>query len=115
MRKIGSGLQKSPSFLKNEEHTLNLLGILRQRGDVTRQGGGQQAIERHHARGKLTARERIAALIDPGTAFLEIGLFAAYEMYEEYGGAPSSGTIFGIGIIHGREIVIVANDATVKA
>jgi len=72
-------------------------------------------VERHHSRGKLTARERIHALVDAQLDFFEIGLFAAYGMYEEYGGAPSSGTVFGIGKIHGRECVIVANDATVKA
>jgi len=63
----------------------------------------------------MSARERIEKLIDPGSAFLEIGLFTAYGMYAEFGGAPSSGTIFGIGLIHGREVVVVANDATVKA
>jgi acetyl-CoA carboxylase carboxyltransferase component len=78
-------------------------------------GGGKQAIDKHHKRNKLTARERIAKLIDSKSEFLELGLFTAYGMYEEYGGAPSSGTIFGIGKIHKRDVVIVANDATVKA
>ena len=78
-------------------------------------GGGSQAIEKLHVKGKLTARERIERLIDPGSKFLEIGLFAAYDMYQEFGGAPSAGVVFGIGLIHGRESVIVANDATVKA
>lgn len=100
---------------KYEEHVRNLLRILKERAEVVKLGSGKEAIEKLHKRGKLTARERIEKLIDPGSYFLEIGLFAAYDMYEEYGGAPSSGTIFGIGIIHGREVVIVANDATVKA
>src|SRR5690606_18062112 len=76
---------------------------------------GEKKIEEQHARGKLTARERIAYLIDPSTEFLEIGLFAADDMYEEYGGCPSAGVVTGIGQGSGRLCVIVANDATVKA
>lgn len=100
---------------KYEENFKNLLRLLNERADAVKLGGGKTAIEKLHKRGKLTARERIQKLIDPATYFLEIGLFAAYDMYAEYGGAPSSGTVFGIGIIHGREVVVVANDATVKA
>jgi 3-methylcrotonyl-CoA carboxylase beta subunit len=106
---------RETAFLENEDHNGNLLRVLKARAAKTRQGGGQKATERHHSRGKMTARERIAALLDEDSPFLEIGLFCAFEMYEEYGGAPSSGTIFGIGRIHGRECVVVANDATVKA
>jgi acetyl-CoA carboxylase carboxyltransferase component len=83
--------------------------------ECVRLGGGAAAVDRHHAKGKLTARERIALLIDPGSQFLEIGLFAAYGMYGEYGGAPSAGTVAGIGVVRNRDVVIVANDATVKA
>jgi len=115
MAMIGSEIQKTPSFLKNEERVNNLLALVNDRSDSVKAGGGTEAIEKHKKRGKLTARERVHQLIDPGTGFLEVGLFAAYGMYEEFGGAPSSGTIFGIGLIHGREVVIVANDATVKA
>ncbi len=115
MRQIGSEVQRNPAFLKNEEGLLNLLGIVRQRSDIIRQGGGAEAAARQRTRGKLTARERIAKLVDPGTEPLEVGLFTAYEMYEEFGGAPSSGTIVVVGSVHGREVVIVANDATVKA
>lgn len=78
-------------------------------------GGGKKAIEKLQSQKKLHCRERIDLLIDKGSYFMEIGLFTAYGMYKEFGGAPSSGTIFGIGKIHGRECVIVANDATVKA
>ncbi len=78
-------------------------------------GGGEKEIEKLHKRKKLHCRERIELLIDKGSYFMEIGLFTAYGMYQEYGGAPSSGTIFGIGKIHERDCVIVANDATVKA
>lgn len=78
-------------------------------------GGGKKAIEKLHGQKKLHCRERVNLLIDKDSYFMEIGLFTAYGMYKEHGGAPSSGTIFGIGKIHGRECVIVANDATVKA
>ncbi len=78
-------------------------------------GGGQKKIEKQHSKGKMTARERIAALIDPETKFFEIGAFAAYGMYEEYGGCPAAGVVTGIGYVSGRQCMIVANDATVKA
>lgn len=108
-------IHRDPAFHRYEDHLKNLLRVLGAKRDAVMQGGGPDAIEKHHKRGKLTARERIAKLIDPGSEFLEIGLFAGYGMYEEYGGAPSAGTVFGIGKIHQRDVVIVANDATVKA
>ncbi|MFN2398306.1 MAG: acyl-CoA carboxylase subunit beta [Gemmatimonadaceae bacterium] len=77
------------------------------------QGGGKDKIERQHRQGKLTARERIGLLCDPGTRFLEVGLLVAYDQYE--GQAPAAGVVTGVGIVHAREIVFVANDATVKA
>lgn len=83
--------------------------------DTLRQGGGPEAIARQHAKGRKTARERIAALLDPDSAFLELGLWAARGMYEEWGGAPSAGVVTGIGSIGGRRAMVVANDATVKA
>ncbi|HEX7051003.1 MAG TPA: acyl-CoA carboxylase subunit beta [Longimicrobiales bacterium] len=79
----------------------------------TREGGGPDKIERQHAQGKLTARERIQLLLDPGTRFLEVGLLIAYDEYE--GKAPAAGVVTGVGTIHGRPVVVVANDATVKA
>lgn len=78
-------------------------------------GGGKKGIERQHEKGRLTARERIAKLIDPRTEFLELGLWAAWQMYPEWGGAPAAGLVAGIGAIAGRNCLIVANDATVKA
>jgi acetyl-CoA carboxylase carboxyltransferase component len=78
-------------------------------------GGGQPAIERQHAKGRLTARERIARLLDSDTVFFEIGLWAAWEMYAEWGGAPAAGVVCGVGTIAGRRQMIIANDATVKA
>ncbi len=78
-------------------------------------GGGEKRISREHERGKLTARERIAALLDDGTDLLELGLFAGYGMYEEYGGCPAAGTVMGLGRVSNQLCMIVANDATVKA
>lgn len=115
MALIGTPLQRNAAFERNEQHTRGLLSRMQSRGEQIRLGGGKAAAEKHRKKGKLTARERIQRLLDPGSTFLEVGLFAAYGMYKEYGGAPSSGTVFGVGRIHGRETVIVANDATVKA
>ncbi len=80
-----------------------------------RLGGGSAAQEKQRAKGKMTARERVEALCDPGEPFLELGIWAAYGMYEEYGGAPAAGVVTGIGRVHGRDVVVVSNDATVKA
>ena len=86
---------------------------LRELEDRLRQGGGADKIERQHKQGKLTARERIGLLCDRDTRFLEVGLLVAYDQYD--GQAPGVGVVTGIGMVHGREVVIVANDATVKA
>ena len=92
-----------------------LLLALRQQEDTLRQGGGAKAIEAQHAKKRLTARERLDLLLDPGKEFLELGLFAAYGMYEEWGGAPSAGVVTGLGRVAGRLVMVIANDATVKA
>ena len=76
-------------------------------------GGGEKAVERHRSRGKLTARERIDRLVDPGSAFLELNALAAWELYD--GDAPSAGIVTGIGIVEGRQCVVVADDPTSKA
>lgn len=115
MALIGSEILREKGFEKNVTNFLSLMKSLEEKGKEVKSGGGPDAILKHKKRNKLLARERIDRLIDPGTRFLEVGLFAAYGMYQEYGGAPSSGTIFGIGKIHGRDVVVVANDATVKA
>jgi acetyl-CoA carboxylase carboxyltransferase component len=115
MKKIGTAVEENESFLKREDIYKELLRKLKNEKDKIKLGGGQIAIDKHKAKGKLTARERINKLIDNPKSFLELNTFAAYGMYEEFGGAPSSGTIFGIGKIHDRSFVIVANDATVKA
>jgi 3-methylcrotonyl-CoA carboxylase beta subunit len=80
-----------------------------------RQGGGAKSIEAQHAKKRLTARERLDLLLDPGAAFFELGLFAAFGMYEEWGGAPAAGVVAGLGRVSGRLCMIIANDATVKA
>ena len=115
MSVIGNEVAKDRSYAKNVESFRTLQKSINSVADVVRMGGGKEAIERHRKRGKLFVRDRIEKLIDPGSRFLEIGLFSGYGMYEEYGGAPSAGTVFGIGRIHDRDVVIVANDATVKA
>ncbi|MCA9230130.1 MAG: acyl-CoA carboxylase subunit beta [Planctomycetales bacterium] len=93
----------------------NLLDEIRSQSNEIRLGGGPAAIERQHAKGRLTARERIDKLIDADTSFLEIGLWAAWQMYSDWGGCPSASIVCGIGIVAGRRVMIVANDATIKA
>ncbi|MDE3057731.1 MAG: acyl-CoA carboxylase subunit beta, partial [Bacteroidota bacterium] len=114
MSLIGSEIRHDAAFKKNEEHLKALLHRFQTAARTVKLGGGAGAIAKHRQRNKLTARERIEKLIDPKTEFLEIGLFTAHGMYKEYGGAPSAGVVCGIGKIEGRDVVIVANDATVK-
>ncbi len=112
---IGKPIPSDLNSDKNRDVNTEALRVITAKGEKIKLGGGKTSIEKHKAKGKLTARERIALLTDEGADFLEIGLFTAYDMYKEQGGAPSAGVVCGIGIIHGRECVIVANDATVKA
>jgi acetyl-CoA carboxylase carboxyltransferase component len=112
---IGSPLAQNSTTKKNLEANTQLLREIEEVAAKTRAGGGAKAIERLHAKQKLSARERIDLLIDPGSYFMEIGLFTAHGFYEEEGGAPSAGVVTGVGIVEGRECMIVANDATVKA
>ena len=106
---------KSADFQANGRKMVDRLTEIKNEEERIRQGGGAKAIESQHKKGRLTARERIARLIDPKTEFFELGLYAAYEMYEEWGGAPAAGTITGLGRVSGRQMMIIANDATVKA
>ena len=92
-----------------------LLSDIRKAGEEMKAGGGKKALEKHKEKGKLTARERVQLLLDEKKPQLEIGLFAGYQMYKEYGGCPSGGCIVMMGYIHGRICIVVANDATVKA
>ena len=102
-------------FNKNEDQFKQLIEQLHHKSKKTKLGGGQKKIDEQHQKGKLTARERIEYLTDKNSSFLEIGLFAGDGMYKEYGGCPSGGVVTGLGYIAGRQCVIVANDATVKA
>ena len=105
----------STEFQKNRRVMVERLTEVKNQEEQIRQGGGAKAIESQHKKNRLTARERIAKLLDPGTHFFELGLYAAFEMYEEWGGAPAAGTITGLGRVAGRQVMIIANDATVKA
>ena len=92
-----------------------MLAALRSDRDSIAQGGGARAIDRQHEKNRLTVRERIAALIDPGSEFLELGRFAAWKMYAEWGSAPAASVICGLARVSGRSFMVIANDATVKA
>ncbi|MFT4666344.1 MAG: 3-methylcrotonyl-CoA carboxylase beta subunit [Polaribacter sp.] len=99
----------------NEDAMKLLIFRMNKKLEKIKLGGGQKKIDKQHEKGKMTARERVDYLIDEGSSFLEIGAFAGYEMYKEYGGCPAGGVITGIGYVAGRQVMIVANDATVKA
>jgi 3-methylcrotonyl-CoA carboxylase beta subunit len=102
-------------FNKNEDFMGQLVAQMKYKLEKIYEGGGQVRIQKQHEAGKLTARERVEMLIDKDTTFYEIGAFTAFEMYEKEGGCPAAGVITGIGYIHKRPCMIVANDATVKA
>ena len=103
------------NFNKNEDHNKLLVSDLRKRFAKVKLGGGQKRIDKHHAKGKMTARERIDFLIDDNKDAIEIGAFAGDNMYEEHGGCPSGGVVVKIGYVKGKQCMVVANDATVKA
>lgn len=103
------------NFNKNEDHNKLLASDLRTRFAKVKLGGGQKRIDKHHEKGKLTARERIEYLLDDNTKSIEIGAFAGEEMYKEHGGCPSGGVVVKIGYVSGKQCIVVANDATVKA
>ncbi len=104
----------SARFEANMRFLADLVSGIRNEEEQICEGGGQKAIENQHSKGRLTARERIQKLVDPGS-FFELGLFAAYRMYEEWGGAPAAGVITGLARVESRMVMIIANDATVKA
>ena len=113
---LGSELDvQSPRAKTNREALHALMLALRAEEDAIRLGGGAKAAEAQHAKGRLTVRERLKLLLDDGTEILELGLWAAYEMYGDYGGAPCAGVVTGLGRVCGRLCMIIANDATVKA
>jgi len=105
----------TPRSLNNAAGMRALSTTIAEESKLIQQGGGKKAIDAQHSKGRLTARERLDLLLDPGTSFFELGLFAAYGMYEEWGGAPAAGTLTGLGRVGGKLIMVIANDATVKA
>ncbi len=117
MSVIGTPAEKwnQEKLKKNKAFMEKLVAQLKSDEDKIRLGGGQKNIDKQHEKKRLTARERIAQLIDEKAFFLELALFGAYGMYDEFGGCPSAGCVSGIGIIHDKEVMIVAHDATVKA
>jgi len=104
----------SSGFEANMRFMADLVSAIRNEEEQIREGGGPKAIENQHSKGRLTARERIQRLADPGT-FFELGIYAANRMYDEWGGAPAAGVITGLARIETRLVMIIANDATVKA
>lgn len=112
---LESKVNRNEAFERQAEHWRRKVEEIREQEERIRLGGGLKAQDKQRAQGKMTARERVEALCDPGVPFLELGLWVAEGFYEEYGGAPAAGVVMGIGKIHGRDVVVVANDATVKA
>jgi len=112
MALLQSRVERTDDFARRQARLEALVAELRQRTAAVAAAGGEHARERHQARGKLLARDRIDRLVDPGTAFLELNALAAFDMYDDQ--APSAGIVTGVGVVEGRECVIVANDATVK-
>ena len=112
MALLTSQVTRDERFTSRAQRMEGLVAELRERSAQVAAGGGAKALERHRARGKLPARERIDRLVDPGSAFLELNTLAAWDLYE--GQAPSAGVVTGIGVVEGQECVVVANDATVK-
>ncbi len=100
---------------QNEDFMKLSISKLKHRLEKVALGGGTKALEKHHAKGKMSARERLDYLLDEGRPRFEVGALAASEMYESYGGAPSAGVVVVMGYVQGRMVVVVANDATVKA
>jgi len=105
----------SSRFERNQRAVAELVARMRMDEEQIQQAGGDKAIESQHKKGRLTARERIARLIDPGTKLFELGTYAAWGMYEEWGGAPCAGVVTGLARVQGRLVMLIVNDATVKA
>ncbi|NVK12574.1 MAG: methylcrotonoyl-CoA carboxylase [Rhodobacteraceae bacterium] len=112
MKLTSKAMPSSEGFKQNREAHLDALAQIREAAEAARMGGGEKSRARHESRGKMLPRRRVANLLDPGSPFLEIGATAAHAMYD--GAAPSAGVIAGIGRVHGQEVMVVCNDATVK-
>ena len=107
--------QNDIAFNKNEDSMKLLVSSMKQKKNIIELGGGEINIEKQHKKGKLTARERIKQILDTNSFYIEIGSFAANDLYEEFGGCPSAGVIVVIGLINDKNCIVVANDATVKS
>jgi 3-methylcrotonyl-CoA carboxylase beta subunit len=112
---LESKINRGEAFERQAEHWRRRIEEIREDEERIKLGGGLKAQDKQRAQGKMTARERVEALCDPGADFLELGLWVAEGFYQEYGGAPAAGVVVGIGKVHGRDVVVVSNDATVKA
>ncbi|UWR50119.1 carboxyl transferase domain-containing protein [Phaeobacter inhibens] len=112
MKLTSKAMPSSDGFKQNREAHLDALGQISEAAEAARMGGGEKSRARHEGRGKMLPRRRVANLLDPGSPFLEIGATAAHAMYD--GAAPAAGVIAGIGRVHGQEVMVVCNDATVK-
>jgi 3-methylcrotonyl-CoA carboxylase beta subunit len=112
---VGSADARAHGHHATDRDLRTLTAKLMEEEDRLRLGGGPEAIDRQHAKGRKTARERIDGLLDHGSPVLELGLWAGYQVYDEWGGAPGAGVVTVIGSVHGRRVMVVANDATVKA
>jgi acetyl-CoA carboxylase carboxyltransferase component len=106
---------KSPAAKTNHRRIVDLLTQLKNEEEQICVGGGSKAVDSQHKKGRLTGRERVKKLVDPGSQFFELGIYAAYEMYEEWGGAPGAGVVTGLARVSGRTCMLIVNDATVKA
>jgi len=115
MASLAKAVRRDVAFERNLDHWRTAMDALRAETERLRQGGGEKAAERQKAQGKMLARERLAALLDSGSPFLELGGWAGWGMYAEWGGAPGAGCVTGVGTVSGRRCVVIANDATVKA
>jgi 3-methylcrotonyl-CoA carboxylase beta subunit len=115
MASLAKAVKRDQAFEANFDHWRTVMDRLSAEEERIRQGGGEKAAARQKAQGKMLARERLKALLDPGKPFLELGLWTGWGMYEEWGGAPAAGVVTGLGMVSGRICVVVANDATVKA
>ena len=105
-------LTNSDDFKRNRDAHLEALSVVSDAANAARLGGGEKSRARHESRGKMLPRRRVANLLDPGSPFLEIGATAAHGMYD--GAAPAAGVVAGIGKVHGQDVMVVCNDATVK-
>jgi len=115
MASLARAVRRDAAFAANLKHWRSAWERLAAEGERLGEGGGAKAAERQKSQGKMLARERLAALVDPSSAFVELGVWAGWGMYSEWGGAPGAGCVTGVGTVAGRRCMIVANDATVKA